>query len=275
MKKITSLTALFLITAGGTSLIACGSSAPSNSADSATSGSTTTVGSAEEAIQKLRKDDADVVASCDDLVKKCESFAGDAGKGEDLCQKFGDHCDELAQQLQEARDAFEQCLQGVAQCEATAKSPADCSAQRAACNITGKDHDARRGQTLSCAQRTESCLPRGPFGRGGRDDDGDAGVNRCDMEPTDFVGCCHGGGHFGGGDAGAGQFGGLGKFGERDAGGHFGGGFQPPHGQGMQGMQGLGAAGARMTPTAPADPRRAQNQGDDAQDDSDNANSKR
>jgi hypothetical protein len=270
MKKITSLTALFLIAAGGTSLIACGSSAPSKSSDNATSGSTT-VGSAEEAIQKLRKDDADVVASCDDLVKKCESFAGDAGKGEDLCQKLGDHCEELAQQLQEARDAFEQCLQGVAQCEATAANPADCSAQRAACNVTGKDHDARRGQTLSCAQRTESCLPRGPFGRGGRDDDGDAGANHCDADATDFVGCCHGGGHFGGGDAGPGQFGGLGRFGEHDA-GHFGAGFQAPRGPAMQGF---GAAGARMMPKPPADPRHDQNQADDAQDDGDSDDSNR
>ena len=268
MKKITSLTALFLIAAGGTSLIACGSSAPSKSSDSATSGSTTTVGSAEEAIQKLRRDDADVVASCDDLVKKCESFAGDAGKGEDLCQKLGDHCEQLAQQLQEARDAFEQCLEGVAQCEATAADPADCRAQRAACNPVGKDHDARRGQTLQCAQRTESCMPRVAFGRGGRDE-GDAGANSCDADATDFVGCCHGGGHFGGGDAGAGQFGGLGRFG-RDAdagGGHLG--FQPPRGQGMQGF------GARMTPKPPVDPRRAQNQGDDAQDNDDNDDSNR
>ncbi len=272
MKKITSLTALFLIAAGGTSLIACGSSAPSNSSDSASSGSTTTVGSAEEAIQKLRRDDADVVASCDDLVKKCESFAGDAGKGEDLCQQLGDHCEQLAQQLQEARDAFEQCLEGVAQCEATATNPADCRAQRAACNPAGKDHDARRGQTLSCAQRTESCLPRGPFARGGGDDEGDAGANRCEAGDTDFVGCCHGGGHFGGGDAGAGQFGGLGRFGGHDAdagAGRFGGGFQAPH---DQGMQGFGAAGARMTPKPPVDPRHAQNQGDDAQDDNDDNN---
>ena len=112
MKKITSLTALFLIAAGGTSLIACGSSAPSNSSDTATSGGTTTVGSAEEAIQKLRKDDADVVATCDDLVKKCESFAGDSGTGAEVCDKLGDHCQELAQQLQDARDQFEQCLEG-------------------------------------------------------------------------------------------------------------------------------------------------------------------
>jgi len=275
MKKITSLSALFLIAAGGTSLIACGSSAPSKSSDGATSGGTTTVGSAEEAIQKLRKDDADVVASCDDLVKKCESFAGDAGKGEDLCQKFGDHCEELAQQLQEARDAFEQCLEGVAQCEASATDPADCRAQRAACNLSGKDHDARRGQTLSCAQRTESCLPRGPVGRGGRNDEGDAGANSCDADATDFVGCCHGGGHFGGGDAGAGQFGGLGRFGGRDAdagAGHFGGGFQGPPGQGMQGF---GAAGSRMTPKPPVDPRRAQKDGDDAQGDDDNNDTNR
>ena len=274
MKKITSLTALFLIAAGGTSLIACGSSAPSKSSDSATSGSTS-LGSAEEAIQKLRRDDANVVASCDDLVKKCESFAGDAGRGEDLCQKLGDHCEELAQQLQEARDAFEQCLEGVAQCEASAANPEDCRAQRAACNPVGKDHDARRGQTLSCAARTESCLPQGPFARGGRDQS-DAGANSCDADATDFVGCCHGGGHFGGGDAGAGQFGGLGRFGggrDADAGaGHFGGGFQGPR---DPGMQGFGAAGARMTPKPPVDPRRDQNQGDDAQDDGDNDDNNR
>jgi hypothetical protein len=266
MKIITSLSALFLIAAGGTSLIACGSSAPSKSSDRATSGSTT-VGSAEEAIQKLRRDDADAVASCDDLVKKCESFAGDAGRGEDLCQKLGDHCEELAQQLQEARDAFEQCLEGVAQCEASAANPADCAAQRAACNPVGRDHDARRGQTLSCAARTESCLPRGPFARGGRDDS-DAGANSCDADATDFVGCCHGRGHFGGGDAGPGQFGGLGRFGGRDAdAGHFGGAFQGPR---DPAMQGFGAGGARMTAKPPVDPRNARNQSDDAQDDGDN-----
>jgi hypothetical protein len=200
MKKLSPLSALFLI--------ACGTSAPSTSADPASTD--TDVGSAEAAIRQLGKNDADVVAKCEKLVKGCEAIAGDSGAGGAVCDEIGAHCADLAEQLSEARDQFQECLQGVASCEASAASPAECRAQRAACNPAGKDFEDRRGATLACAERTQSCLPRGRglFARGRDDADADAGANQCDDNVMDFVGCCHGHGgdkHSGRADAGAGK----------------------------------------------------------------------
>jgi len=247
MKKLTPLSALFLI--------ACGTSAPTTSSDTAAA---TTVGTAAEAIRQLGQNDADVVSKCEQLVQRCESFAGDSGAGGAVCDEIGAHCADLAQQLSEARDQFQQCLEGVATCEASATSPADCRAQRAACNPAGKDFEDRRGATLACAERTQSCLPRGrgPGARGNHDDGADAGANQCDDNAMDFVGCCHGhgGGHFGGADAGAGRPGlfGLGR------------GAAAP---------GAGFPPSRMTPGAAGDHDRGNNVDDDADDVDDGSSS--
>jgi hypothetical protein len=253
MKKLSPLTALFSI-ACGTSLMACGTSAPTKATDTDTaSANVSDVGSASEAIKQLGKNDADVVSKCEELVQGCEKFAGDSGVGATVCDRIGEHCTELAQQLSEARDAFQKCLEGVAACEASAASPADCRAQREACNPAGKDFEARRGETLACSDRTQSCLPR-MRGFGDRDDRADAGANSCGADAMDFVGCCHGGhgGGFGGGDAGAGR---------------------PPS---FGGGRGTGAAlpglpGSRMTSGAAGDPRRGdKNDANDANDANDN-----
>jgi hypothetical protein len=184
--KLTPLTALFLI--------ACGTSASSQPAES------TEVGSAAEAIRALGRNDADVVARCEQIVERCESFAGDSGVGSEVCERISEHCTELAEQLAEARADFQECLEQVAACEAAATDPADCRDERQACNPRGKDFEARRGETLACSERTQSCMPRM---RSGRDDGADAGANSCDGDALDFVGCCHG--H--GGGRGPGGFG--------------------------------------------------------------------
>ena len=244
MKNLTPLSALFLI--------ACGTSAPSTSSDPAP----TKVGSAAEAIRQLGKNDADVVAKCEQLVKRCEAIAADSGAGSAVCDRIDAHCADLAQQLSEARDQFQECLEGVAVCEASATSRADCAAERAACNPAGKDFEDRRGATLSCAERTQSCLPRGrgPGVRGNDDDDNadaDAGAQQCDDNAMDFVGCCHGHGSGRGADAGAGR-----PF---------------PFGPG----RGAGFSGPGMTPRTADDHDRGNNADDDAQDsdgDSDDGN---
>jgi hypothetical protein len=254
MKKLSSLTALFAI-ACGTSLMACGTSAPTQASDKDPEASNVTdVGSASEAIRQLGKNDADVVSKCEELVQGCEKFAGDAGVGAAVCDRLGEHCTELAQQLSEARDQFQKCLEGVAACEASAASPADCRAQREACNPAGKDFQARRGATLACSERTQSCMPRmrGPGGRGGDDDDADAGANSCGAGAMDFVGCCHGhgGGHFGGDDAGVGR--------------------SPFAGRGA-GAALPGFPGSRMTSGAAGDPRHGDKNDSDDADDADDA----
>ncbi|MEO8177969.1 MAG: hypothetical protein ABI895_03960 [Deltaproteobacteria bacterium] len=256
MKNLTPLSALFLI--------ACGTSAPSTSSDTAP----TSVGSAAEAIRQLGKNDADVVAKCEQLVKRCAAFAGDSGAGSAVCDKIGAHCADLAEQLSEARDQFQECLEGVATCEASATSRADCAAERAACNPAGKDFEDRRGATLSCAERTQSCLPRGrgPGARGNDDDDNDdddndnanadAGAQQCDDNAMDFVGCCHG--QRGGRGAGAGAA-------DAGAGRPF------PFGPG----RGAGFSGPGMTPRPADDHDRGNNADDDADDtggDSDDGN---
>jgi len=257
MKKLIPLSALFLF--------ACGTSAPTSSDPASTA---TDVGSAAEAIRQLGKNDADVVSKCEKLVKGCEALAADSGLSGAICDQISAHCADLAEQLDEARNDFQQCLEGVAACEASAKSPADCRAERAACNPAGKDFEDRRGTTLACAERTQSCMPRmrGPGDRGR--DDADAGANQCDDGAMDFVGCCHGhggGGHGGGADAGAAfPFGGG-----RGLGGSAGPGSAGPGAAGPgagAGVPGGGFARPGMTPPPPFDHGRGENDGDDGDD---------
>lgn len=224
MKKLTPLSALFLV--------ACGTSAPSTSD---TAPSANDVGTAAAAIRQLGKNDADVVSKCEKLVTRCQDIAGDSGAGGAVCEEIGAHCAALAEQLNEARDQFQQCLEGVAECEASATNAADCRRERAACNPAGQDFEQRRGATLACAERTQSCLPRGRFpGARGNDnnaasaDDADAGANQCADNVMDFVGCCHGRGggkQVGGGDAGVERSGLLGRLGQGRGPGAHGGGF--------------------------------------------------
>jgi len=254
MKNLTPLSALFLI--------ACGTSAPSTSSDTASSADD--LGSAASAIRQLGKNDADVVAKCERLVQRCAAFAADSGAGGAVCDEISAHCADLAEQLSEARDEFQQCLEGVAECEASAANPADCRAQRAACNPAGKDFEGRRGATLECAERTQSCLPRAVGARGnGRAADADAGANQCDDNAMDFVGCCHGhgggrpgGGQFGGADAGAGRPGPFGQLGQLGPTGR---------GPGAAGA-GAGLPGPGMSPRPAGDHGPGNNDHDDTDD---------
>lgn len=198
--KVTPFAALMLLACG------CGSSgAPTGSSSSDSTSGTT--GSSAAALRQLGQRDADDVSRCRAVARHCG--AADASSNP-FCAQMTAHCDELEAQLAGVRSEFEQCLAEAAECEQTATDPAACDAARAACGAPAKDFEARRGTTLACSERTESCLGRG-MGPRGRRDDGvtDAGVETCDGEALDFVGCCHGQHRGGAEDAGDGH--GFGK----------------------------------------------------------------
>ncbi|MEY4551388.1 MAG: hypothetical protein RL685_7583, partial [Pseudomonadota bacterium] len=187
--KYIPLSALFLF--------ACGSSASSTSNPS-TSTEPVELGTATEAIQKLGRLDADVVQRCEQLAQRCQTFATDAADSgvtvAAVCEKISDHCAELAEQLSEVREELEACLEGVAACEASDADPSVCRDQRRACSPAGQNFDVRRGETLACAERTQTCLPRERMGRAlNNSSEADAGAVSCDADALDFKGCCHGG----------------------------------------------------------------------------------
>lgn len=199
-------------------LLACSTSAPNKSSEP--SPSSASVGSSAEALRKLGQLDADDVQKCRAVAERCAG--GDAGANP-ICERIDEHCDQLEAQLAADRTDLQQCLERAAACEAAATDPADCAEERAACEPADGDHRARRGQTMQCAGRAESCLGNrmgGRFGfgfgfgrRGGNDeaDAGDAGAGVCQAGDDDFVGCCRGH-HGNGADAGApAQNGGFGR----------------------------------------------------------------
>lgn len=215
-------TVLSLI-AGGTlmagAIVACSSSNGSGSPGSSTT-EPAEFGSAAEAIRQLGKNDADVVQRCEQLAQRCEAFAsgalgadaGDVPSGiaervGDVCEKISEHCTELAEQLSAVREELQACLERVAECEASDADASECRELRRECTPAGRNFEDRRGATLACAERTQSCLPRGRMGQQTAAEESDAGAVVCDDDALDFAGCCRGGfgrgpGRGGDGDAG-------------------------------------------------------------------------
>ena len=179
--RLTPLTALLLL--------ACSTSTPSTSPGGSTS---TSVGSSAEALRKQRQLDANDVDRCRDLVAQCAANGGadDAGAGRG-CERLGALCDQLEERLAADRAELEQCLEEAAACEAAASDPADCEAERAACEPTDRVFRDRRGRTLECSGRAQQCFGRGR-GRVDADADADAGAGVCEAGDDDFIGCCQG-----------------------------------------------------------------------------------
>jgi hypothetical protein len=184
-------------------LLACSTPAPS------ASNQAPPLGSSNEALRQLGKQDADDVQSCRRAAERCEEAAADSGSSA-VCGQITEHCDDLEAQLAQVRSELEQCLANAAQCEQTATDPAQCQAVRDACAPARESFRGRRGATLQCADRAEQCFTRGvglnvrfrPQQASDAGADGDAGAQVCDDAAFDFVGCCHGK-HGGGPDAGA------------------------------------------------------------------------
>jgi hypothetical protein len=188
-------------------LLACSTSAPSPSNEA---NQAPPLGSSNEALRQLGKQDADDVQSCRRAALRCEESVADSGAS-GVCDQINEHCDDLEAQLAQVRAEFEQCLASAAQCEQTATDPAQCQAARDACAPAHESFRNRRGATLQCADRAEQCFTRGvglnvrfrPQQASDAGADADAGAQVCDDSAFDFVGCCHGGHGGGGADAGA------------------------------------------------------------------------
>jgi hypothetical protein len=173
-------------------VLACNTPQPTQSSDAPVS-----VGSAAEELRGLGQRDRDDVEQCRAFAARCSADL-DSGSSR-RCARIEQHCDALEEQLEEDRAEIEECLEEAAQCEQNASDPADCEEARGACAPADRQFRTRRDRTRQCASRAEQCLD--PDNRFDRPREVDAGVQACDPDAIDFVGCCRGK-HGADGDAG-------------------------------------------------------------------------